>query len=729
MDFAMPREDDNNSTTIRRLRNIGIMAHVDAGKTTCSERILFITGKIRKKGEVHHGTTSLDHLKIEIAKGITVQAAATAVNHTPERGSAFAEQEHRIQLIDTPGHIDFTIEVERSLRVLDGAVFILDAASGVECQSETVFRQAGDHGVPCLAFVNKIDKPGADFQACLHDIEERLGVRPVPVVIPAMTDEGELATIDVLTRELIVDRDGGKKRVRFPIPEKMHDVVEKVRREVVEICAEVDEDVMQAFCASDRPSGGRSPGARAAASHDDVDALALSRALRTLTLSRKALVVLAGSALKDCGIGSLLDAVVSYLPSPLERPPVRGTDPKSGEALQRPPNPEAPLAALAFKSTFDRNAGLVQWLRIYSGTLRTGDSVLIAGTNQRARIGRLYLPDGAQTHPIEQASAGSVVCVHGLGQIKTGETISDPRAPITLESIRVPDAVVSIVVEPKTAPDRDKLSASLGRVLACDPSLRSAVDPETGQTVLSGMGRLHLEIVVATLADDYGVELNTGRPRVAYKTTIGQPATSTYRHKKQSGGSGQFAVVTLEVTPGERGSGIVFSDETKGGVVPKEFVPAVEHGVRMAAERGIGSTRKASTPPVVDVAVRLLDGEVHVKDSSAIAFEIAAAAAFEEACAKAGIVLLEPVAIVEITAPEPHAGDVIGDLGSRRGIVREVTPRGKDLVVVTGRAPLAQTFDYVPRLRAITHGRGEARVTPDGYEVVPDALVAALLAE
>lgn len=694
------------------------MAHVDAGKTTCSERILYITGKIRKAGEVHDGNTSLDHLKVEIQKGITVQAAATAVGFTPESG-AFAGEEHRVQLIDTPGHIDFTIEVERSLRVLDGAVFVLDAASGVECQSETVFRQASDHAVPCLAFVNKIDKPGADFTACLHDIEERLGVRPVPVVIPALTEEGELATVDVLTRELIVDRERGKKRVRLPVPDKMREAVEKVRREVVEICAEVDDGVMRAFCASDR-----------AARSIDVDALALSRALRTLTLSRKALVVLAGSALKDCGVGTLLDAVVSYLPSPLDRPPVRGTDPKSGAMVVRSPEPDAPLAALAFKSTFDRNAGLVQWLRIYSGTIRTGDSVLVPGSNQgRARVGRLYLPDGAHTHPIERASAGSVVCVHGLGQLKTGETICDPRAPIALESIRIPDAVVSIVVEPKTAADRDKLSASLGRVLACDPSLRSAVDPETGQTVLSGMGRLHLEIVVTTLADDYGVELNTGRPRVAYKTTVGRSAQSTYRHKKQSGGSGQFAVVTLEVTPGERGSGVVFSDVTKGGVVPKELVPAVEHGVRMAAERGIGSTRRASTPPVVDVAVRLLDGEVHVKDSSAIAFEIAAAAAFEEACVKAGIVLLEPVAIVEITAPEPHTGDVIGDLGQRRGVVRDVVPRGKDLVVVTGRAPLAQTFDYVPRLRAITHGRGEARVTPDGYEVAPDALVAGLLAE
>lgn len=699
----MPRD-------IRRLRNLGIMAHVDAGKTTCAERILFLAGRIRTKGEVHHGNTHFDHLPLERQKGITIQASAGAVPHTPVRGP-FAGIEHRLQLIDTPGHVDFTIEVERSLRVLDGAVFVLDAASGVECQSETVFRQASRHGVPCLAFVNKIDKPGADFAACLRDVEERLGVRPVPIILPAHTDDGELAIADVVARELVVDRDGGRVQERLPLPESIRDEVEAVRRRVVEICAEVDEGILDAFCAE-----------------RDVDELAVHRALRRVTLERRGLVVLAGAALQDCGIGALLDAVVSYLPSPLDRPPIEGVDPRTGEPASCAPDPDAPLAALAFKSTFDRNAGLVTWLRVYSGTLRSGDAVVVLPRNARERVGRLFLPDAGGREEVDEASAGSVVCVTGLGQVRTGETLAARDALVALESIEVPDAVVSIVVEPKTSSDRDRLGPALAKLIACDPSLRSSVDPETGQTVLSGMGRLHLEIAVASLADDHGVALSTGQPRVAYRTTISRAVTTSYRHKKQSGGPGQFAGVTLEVAPGERGSGIVFVDDTRGGAVPKDLVPAVERGVRMAAERGVGANRAAASPPVVDVVVRLLDGEVHVRDSNAVAFEIAGAAAFEEAVAKAGLVLLEPAALVEVTAPEENTGDVLGDLGARRGLVRDVSPRGaRGLVVVTARIPLAATFDYVPRLRAITHGRGEARVTPDGYDVVPDALAGEIL--
>jgi len=699
----MPRD-------IRRLRNFGIMAHVDAGKTTCAERILFLAGRIRTKGEVHHGNTHFDHLPLEREKGITIQASAGAVSHTPARGP-FAGIEHRLQLIDTPGHVDFTIEVERSLRVLDGAVFVLDAASGVECQSETVFRQAAAHRVPCLAFVNKIDKPGADFGACLRDVEERLGVRPVPIGLPARTDDGTLAVADVVARELVVDRDEGREQERLPLPARLRDEVDAMRRRVVEICADVDDAILDAFCA------GR-----------DVDERAIHRALRTITLERRGLVVLAGAALQDCGVGALLDAAVSYLPSPVDRPPVEGIDPRTGEEVVRAPDGDAPLAALAFKSSFDRNAGLVTWLRIYSGTLHAGESVVVLPRNARERIGRVFLPDAGGREEIESASAGSVVCVTGLGQVRTGETIAARDAPVAFESIHVPDPVVSIVVEPKTASDRDRLGPALAKLLACDPSLRSSVDPESGQTVLSGMGRLHLEIAVASLADDHGVALTTGKPRVAYRTTIGRHVTTSYRHKKQSGGPGQFAGVTLAVAPGERGSGIVFIDETRGGAVPKDLVPAVERGVRMAADRGVGANRATASPPVVDVVVRLLDGEVHARDSSALAFEIAAAAAFEEAIAEAGLVLLEPVAVVEITAPEENTGDVLGDLGARRGIVRDVGSRGsRGVVVVTGRMPLSATFDYVPRLRALTHGRGEARVTPDGYDIVPEELAAELL--
>ncbi|MDF2695852.1 MAG: translation elongation factor [Labilithrix sp.] len=436
----MPRD-------IRRLRNIGIMAHVDAGKTTCAERILFLAGHIRTKGEVHHGNTHFDHLPLERQKGITIQASAGAVSHKPSRGP-FAGIEHRLQLIDTPGHVDFTIEVERSLRVLDGAIFVLDAASGVECQSETVFRQAAAHRVPCLAFVNKIDKPGADFGACLRDIEERLGVVPVALGLPTKTDEGELAIADVLARELVVDRDEGREQERLPLPASMREEVETARKRVVEICAEVDEHVLEAFCA------GR-----------EVEEHELARALRTVTLQRRGLIVLAGAALQDRGIGALLDAVVAYLPSPLERPPVEGVHPRTGEPVQRAPDPAAPFAALAFKSTFDRNAGLITWLRIYSGTLHPGDAVVVLPREARERIGRVFLPDAGGREEVDEASAGSVVCVTGLGQVRTGETLADPRALVALESIRVPDAVVSIVVEPKTSSDRDRLGPALAKLL------------------------------------------------------------------------------------------------------------------------------------------------------------------------------------------------------------------------------------------------------------------------
>ena len=675
----MPRD-------IRRLRNIGIMAHVDAGKTTVAERILFLAGHIREKGEVHHGNTHLDHHPLERKKGITIQAAASIIEWTPASGP-FAGIAHDVQLIDTPGHVDFTIEVERALRVLDGAVFVLDAASGVECQSETVFRQAREHDVPCIAFVNKIDKPGADFSACLRDIEEKLEVRAVPVQLPHVMDDGRLAVIDVLERKLVVDRNDDRDRTEVelhPIPEARAAEVEEARRRVIEIAAESDEQVFAMFC-----------------SGDDPPASALASALRKS--GKTTLVVLCGAALRDCGIVRLLDAVVTYLPSPRET--------------------DAPLAALAFKSTFDRNAGIVTWLRLYSGTLRSGSSVLVLPTAAKERASRIFRPDAGGRVEIDLATAGSVVCVTGLGDVRTGETVCDPKAPLVLESIRIPDPVVSVVLEPKTSADRDRLGPSLAKLLACDPSLKSSVDPETGQTILSGMGKLHLEIAVAQLEGDHNVALNVGKPRVAYRSTIARKATASYRHKKQTGGPGQFAAVTLEVAPGERGSGIVFSDDTRGGVVPKDLVPSVEKGIRLAAERGVFGGL-----PVVDVEVRLTDGEIHAKDSSPIAFEIASAQAFALAAKNAGAVVLEPAALVETITPEPHTGAVLGDLGARRGIVREVTPRGST-VVVTSRVPLAMTFDYVPRLRALTHGRGEARVTPDGYDVVPGPIAEGILAE
>lgn len=675
----MPRERE-----ITRNRNIGIMAHVDAGKTTCAERILFLAGRIRSKGEVHHGNAAFDFHPIEQKKGITIKAAATTITW----------KQHVFTLVDTPGHVDFTIEVERSLRVLDGAIFVLDGASGVECQSETVFRQAAHHEVPCIAFVNKMDKPGADFDACLHDIEEKLAIRAVPVQMPYTvggTLDGRLTVVDVLTRELVVESDGGRKVERRPLPEDAKEAVERMRLRVFTAAADFDETVMNAFCDRQDPSADE-----------------LATALRKGVLARKILVVTCGAALDDIGIGPLLDAVATYLPSPEER---------------RPCDEKAPLAALVFKSTHDRMAGLVTWLRVYSGTLHSGDPVIVMPRRVRERVGRIFIPDVDGRLAVESVGAGSIVCATGLDGVRTGETIADPKAPLSLDAIRIPDPVVSVVIEPKTAQDRDRLGPALAKIVACDPSLRARVDEESGQTVLSGMGKLHLDIQVDLLATDYGVAVTTGKPAVAYRETIGREAIATYRHKKQSGGVGQFAVVTLSVKPGERGSGVTFVDATKGGVVPKDFVPGALRGILDAAERGVFTGH-----PVVDVVVELTDGEAHVKDSSAIAFEIAASYAFREAVRSAGLVVLEPVAFVEIVAPEAHTGDVLGELASRRAQVRDVAPReGRGLVTIRAKVPIATTFDFVPRLRAITHGRGEASTQPQGYDVAPNDVARALL--
>ena len=674
---------------IDRVRNIGIMAHVDAGKTTCAERILFLAGKIRQKGEVHDGNTKLDFHPLERAKGITIQAAATSVPWTPSSGP-FANEPHLVALVDTPGHVDFTIEVERSLRVLDGAVFVLDGASGVECQSETVFRQASHHRVPCIAFVNKMDKPGADFDACLRDIEEKLGVTAAPVQAPWIDeDTRRLSVLDLLTREQIVESGEGREQRRNPLPDGALTRVDVLRRRLVEIAADHDSDVMGLFCT------GR-----------DVPADALARALRKATIARAVLVVTCGAALDDIGIGPLLDAVISYLPSPAAR---------NGE----------PLSALVFKSTHDRMAGLVTWLRVYSGTLRAGEAVLVMPRSSKERVGRIFFPDADAREEVDSAPAGSIVCVTGLSGVRTGETVTDPRSPVVLEPVRVPDPVVSVVLEPKTSQDRDRLGPALAKLLACDPSLRSHVDAESGQTVLSGMGKLHLEIQVAMLEGDHGIAINTGKPSVAYRETIAREVSVTYRHKKQNGGVGQFAVVALTIAPGERGTGVVFADVTKGGVVPKDRVPSVEHGVRQAAERGI-----VTGYPVVDVVVQLTDGAFHVKDSSPIAFELAASHAFEEAVRLAGLVVLEPVASVEVIVPDAHTGDVLGELALRRGHVRDVTPRlERGLVTIRARLPVERTFDFVPRLRAISHGRGEALVRPDGYDVAPSDVAQALAAK
>jgi elongation factor G len=678
------------------------MAHIDAGKTTCAERILFFAGRIRAPGEVHDGNTVLDFDPLEQQKGITINAAATSVGWTPSRGP-FAGVAHRLQIVDTPGHIDFTVEVERSLRVLDGAVFVLDASQGVECQSETVFRQAERHGVRCLAFVNKIDKVGADFDACLRDLEDRLGVVPVAVHLPVGEGTRDATVVDVLARKVV--RFEEREAVVQPLPPHLAEETEARRRAIVEVCAEHDPAILAAYCE------GR-----------EVDAEALARALRRATLARKALVVTCGSALENVGIQPLLDAVVDYLPSPADLPPVRGTHARSGEPIARAASDAEPLAALAFKSVADA-AGRLTYVRIYSGVIEAGAPVLLGETGARARVGRVYLPHADEREEVRAAAAGAIVAVTGLRDAQTGDTICAPDAPIALRRIDAPEPLVEVAIEPRTADDRARLSSGLAKLVLEDPSLRAFVDDESGQTRLRGMGRLHLEIAVEKLARDHRVSVSVGRPEVAYRETIHGHGTAEHRHIKQSGGgSGQYACVTLAVEPSARGAGITFVDRTTGGVVPRELVPAVEKGVRGAAARGA-----LAGYPIVDVVVSLVDGRTHVKDSNAAAFEIAGSLGFQKACRAAGLVLLEPRCVLEITVPERHGGTVLADLGARRATVLSVAPRG-GMLAVEANAPLAATFDYAALLRGLTQGRGGVALRHAGYEPAP-ADVAAHVAQ
>jgi elongation factor G len=666
----MPRQ-----IPITRYRNIGIMAHIDAGKTTVAERILVFTGKVRQAGEVHHGTTALDHLPQERDKGITITAAATTVPWTPRVG-ANEGVEHRLQLLDTPGHIDFTIEVERSLRVLDGAIFVLDASSGVECQSETVWRQADRHRVPRIAFLNKVDKVGADVEMCLNDLRDRLGARPVLVTLPG--ENGSL--LDALRQEAIeYESEDGRRYRRRPAN------VAEAHARLVESCAELDDDVMKAYVAG-----------------AEVERIALERALRKGTESGVLLPVLCGSALKNRGIQPLLDAVVAYLPSPAERE-------------------DEPFLGLTFKSVSDKNAGLVTIARIYAGTLATGAEVRIMPRDVRERVGRMFRLHANEREEITEARAGDIVACTGLRSARTGDTLCAPKHPVVLERIESPEPVIEVAIEAKTSDDRDRLGEAIGRMQAEDPSLRVSTHPETGQTILAGQGQLHLEIVVDRLETEHRVSVVMGKPEVAYRETIAHEGKAEYRHIKQHGGNGQHAVVTLAVAPGARGRGLSFEDETVGGVVPKEFVPAIEKGMRGAAARGVFAGY-----PVVDVAVRLVDGAFHAKDSSASAFEIAGSLAFQAAVRAGGAILLEPMSAIEAVVPSNHTGDVVGDLSSRRGIVKNVTPRGT-VVVIDARAPLAATFDWVSRLRGLTGGRGTATMKVDGYDVVPEIVAKSLL--
>ncbi len=672
-------------------RNFGIMAHIDAGKTTVTERILYYTGKSHKIGEVHDGAATMDWMEQEQERGITITSAATTCFW----------QDKRLNIIDTPGHVDFTIEVERSLRVLDGAVAVLDGNQGVEPQTETVWRQADKYKVPRIVFANKMDKIGADFFACVSDLVKRLGVKPIPLQLPIGIEHTFKGVVDLVEMRGIVwhDEQLGAKYDVVAIPDDMVDQATEYRAMLIEAVAELDDDVMAAFFEGKEP-----------------DVATIKRLIRKAVLTGAFYPVLCGSAFKNKGVQPLLDAVVDYLPSPLDVPAVKGIDPKDDSEIERPQTDDAPLSMLAFKIMDDPFVGSITFCRIYSGTLNSGTTLLNSTKDRKERIGRMLEMHANDRKDIKEAFAGDIVAVAALKESTTGDTLCDPAKPVILEKMEFPDPVIEIAIEPKTKADQEKLALALQRLAAEDPSFRVSTDHESGQTRLKGMGELHLDIKVDILKRTYKVEANIGAPQVAYRETLGRRAEIDYTHKKQTGGTGQFARVKLVFEPLPPGSGFVFENEIVGGSIPKEFIPGVEKGIKSVMNAGplVGF-------PVIDFKVSLIDGAYHDVDSSVLAFEIASRAAFREASEKVAMKLLEPIMKVEVVAPEDYVGTVIGDLNSRRGMILGQEMRG-NATVINSMVPLANMFGYVNNLRSATQGRANYTMQFDHYEAVPQAV-------
>jgi elongation factor G len=693
---------------LHRYRNIGIMAHIDAGKTTVSERILLFTGRIHRAGEVHDGNTALDWTEAEKKRGITITSAATTAYWSPLTGEARGGK-HRVNLIDTPGHVDFSIEVERSLRVLDGAVAVFDAGNGVEPQSEAVWRQADHYGVARIAFINKMDKVGADFAMCLDSMRERLDAPVVAVQLPIGESDRFEGVIDLVRPcAYFFDDASGRTFRTADIPGGLRAAAEAARRRLIEVCADFDDDVLA------KVVDGR---------FEAVTESEIERALRRATLARKAVPVLCGSALRNKGVQMLLDAVVAYLPSPADLPAAVGHVPATGAEVTFAADDAAPFSALAFKLMADKNAGTIAFLRVYSGQVDSGATVHVGRTGRRERLGRLLLMHANTQEGIDGAATGMIIGAIGLKDVRTGDTLTSLDTDAVLESMVFPEPVVELAIHPATAADKDRLPGALRKLALEDPSLRVSTDEESGETRLRGMGELHLEVVVDKLRTDHGVEARTGAPSVQYRETISRPAQATYRHVKQDGGPGQFAVVTLRVAPLERGAGFRFVDETHGGSVPKEFVPSVRKGVEGAMERGL-----IAGHPVVDVEATLLDGAFHAKDSSGMAFEIAGSLAFQEAARLAGPHLLEPVMAVETVTPAESLGAVVGDLSGRRGHMLGLGERG-NARVVQAQAPLSALFGYVPNLRGLSRGRATATLRFSHFAPVPPAIAKEVLGQ
>ncbi len=682
---------------IERLRNIGIVAHIDAGKTTTTERILYYTGKTYKIGEVHEGTATMDWMPQERERGITITAATTACYW----------KDHQINIIDTPGHVDFSVEVVRSMKVLDGIIFIFSAVEGVQPQSEANWRWADRFKVPRIAFINKMDRLGADFYRVLNEIEKKLSIKPVAIQIPLGAEDNFRGVIDLMEMKAIIwlEETLGAKYETVDIPPDYIERAQEWRSKMVEAIVEKDDELMMKYLEG-----------------EEIPKEDLKRVLRRATINRELVPVLCGSAFKNKGIQPLLDAVIDYLPSPLDVPPVKGINPKTGQEEERKPLDEEPFCAYVFKVMSDPYAGQLTYFRVFSGKVSAGTYVYNATKDKKERIGRLLLMHANSREDVQEAAAGEIVAAVGM-DATTGDTICDEKHPILLEKLEFPEPVISMAIEPKTKKDQEKLSQVLNKFMKEDPTFKVSVDPETGQTLIHGMGELHLEIIVDRMKREYGIEVNVGKPQVAYKETIKGKAVAEGKFIRQTGGRGQYGHVVIEIEPLERGQGFVFENAIVGGVIPKEFIPAVEEGIKEAMQNGV-----LAGYPVVDVKVRLFDGSYHEVDSSDIAFKIAASIAFKEAAKKAGLVLLEPIMEVEVETPDEYVGDVIGDINSRRGKIVGMENKGV-ITAIRAYVPLAEMFGYATTLRSLTQGRGTFIMKFSHYEEVPQNIAEQIIGE
>jgi elongation factor G len=688
----MPR-----TVPIEKLRNIGIVAHIDAGKTTTTERILYYTGKTYKIGEVHEGAAVMDWMPQEKERGITITAATTACYW----------KDHQINIIDTPGHVDFSVEVVRSMKVLDGIIFIFSAVEGVQPQSEANWRWADRFGVPRIAFINKLDRLGADFYRVFKEIENKLSIKPVAIQIPVGAEDQFKGVIDLMEMRAIIwlEETLGAKYEVVDVPEEYREKAEEWRAKMVEAIVEHDDELMMKYLEG-----------------EEIPVSDLKRVLRKATIEKKLVPVLCGSAFKNKGVQPLLDAVIDYLPSPLDVPPVKGTNPKTGEEEERKPLDDEPFCGYVFKVMSDPYAGQLTYFRVFSGKVFAGSYVYNATKDKKERIGRLLLMHANSREDVQEAAAGEIVAAVGL-DATTGDTLSDEKAPIILEKLEFPEPVISMAIEPKTKKDQEKLSQVLNKFMKEDPTFKATVDQETGQVLIHGMGELHLEIMVDRMKREYGVEVNVGKPQVAYKETIRKKAVAEGKFIRQSGGRGQYGHAVIEIEPLERGQGFVFENAIVGGIIPKEFIPSVEKGVKEAMQSGV-----VAGYPVVDVKVKLFDGSYHEVDSSDIAFQIAGSIAFKEAMKKADPVLLEPIMEVEVETPDEYVGDVIGDLNSRRGKIMGMENKGV-ITVVKAHVPLAEMFGYATTLRSLTQGRGTFIMKFSHYEEVPQHVAEQIIGE